>query len=200
MSPSREKPRRPRRPDVPREEAKLRLVEATIALAHERSRLSEITTRLIAERAQLNIAHINRYFGSREELFIRVADHLAARIGETVAGLEFPEVLRFFRHDPTVVLRSRILSHLIGDGTDPSRFTVMPRLVERFTKRFAEQLGVSDRTARVFLLKSLAATHGGVLFSRTYGATDRDRDDGLQLSLIEAVGLAEAERRLGWAD
>ena len=200
MPPSREKPRRPRRPDVPREEAELRLIEATIALANERPRLSDITTRLIADRAELNIAHINRYFGSREELFVRVADHLAAGIGEAIADLDQQQIFVFFRSDPSVVLRSRILSHLIGDGIDPGRFTVMPRLVERFTKRFAEQLGVSERTARAFLLKSLAATHGGVLFARTYGATDRDRNDGLQLALIEAAGLAEAERRLGWVD
>ena len=185
---------------MPREEAERRLIETTIELAGDHARLSELTTRLIADRAELNIAHINRYFGSREELLVRVAQRLSEIITEEISTLEFRDIFIFFQRDPRVLLRSRILSHLIGDGVDPRRFEVMPQIVDRFTRRFAEDLGVTERTARAYLLKMLAATHGAVLFAETYGATPQQRDDGRDLALMEAVNLREAEKRLGWVD
>jgi AcrR family transcriptional regulator len=185
---------------VPREEAERRLIETTIELAGEHTRLSELTTRLIADRAELNIAHINRYFGSREELFVRVAQRLSEIITEEISTLDFRNIFIFFQTDRRVLLRSRILSHLIGDGVDPRRFKVMPQIVDRFTRRFAEDLGVTERTARAYLLTMLAATHGAVLFAETYGATLEQRNDGRDLALIQAAGLPEAEKRLGWAD
>ncbi|MGA1344497.1 MAG: TetR family transcriptional regulator [Ilumatobacteraceae bacterium] len=185
---------------MPREEAERRLIEATIELAGEQTRLSELTTRLIADRAELNIAHINRYFGSREELLVRVAQRLAEEVAETIATLSLPEIFSLFQSDRRVLLRTRILSHLIGDGVQPSRFEVMPQIVDRFARRFAADLGISDRTSRAFLLTMLGAAHGASLFSEAYGATTQDRVDGRELALSHALSLPEVERRLGWAD
>jgi TetR/AcrR family transcriptional regulator, regulator of cefoperazone and chloramphenicol sensitivity len=60
-------------------EARRRLIEAGLDL-FSRFSFEGVSTRLLAERAQVNLASIQYYFGSKEGLYLAVAEHIVEQI------------------------------------------------------------------------------------------------------------------------
>jgi len=110
---------------VPRAEGRVLLVNATIELLRELS-FPEITVRKIAERSGLNVRAIVNIFGSQQGLFVAVARELGDRFATMMASLPDDQIQFTLLFDENVVLRTRLVSWLIGQGADPEVFKVKP--------------------------------------------------------------------------
>ena len=106
-----------RKARVGAEEAKARLIAATIELLKEVSVL-EITTRLIGERAGLDRRAITRQFGGEVELFIATLEELQIRstkLAKDVAGTTHNYVIEEWE------IRTKLWAFLILSEVDPER-------------------------------------------------------------------------------
>jgi len=190
---------RRRRADIPREVAEQALVTATIELAREHRRLAEVTVRGIAERAGLNVAHITRYFGSRDALLLAARERLGRNVVEQfVQGGGLVGLLGAMRNNPDLVLRVRISAYLLLDGVDPERFESADRTLEPIRLLIAEQLGVGKRAARAVTAKMNLLLLASAAFAEIAAVDDADALDLLALVTVEHQHLPEFERQLGW--
>ena len=106
-----------RKARVGAEEAKARLIAATIELLKEVSVL-EITTRLIGERAGLDRRAITRQFGGEVQLFIATLEELQIRstkLAKDVAGTTHNNVIEEWE------IRTKLWAFLILSEVDPER-------------------------------------------------------------------------------
>jgi AcrR family transcriptional regulator len=112
---------------VPRAEARILLVNATIFLLRELP-FPEVTVRKIAERSGLNVRAIVNIFGSQQDLFVAVTRELGDRFAAIMASLPTDQIQWNLLFDENVVLGTRLVSWLIGQGADPEAFKVKPEL------------------------------------------------------------------------
>jgi AcrR family transcriptional regulator len=101
---------------IPREEAERRIVAATLDLL----RLGDfraVSSRKIAERADVHAPSIARYFGSMNGLFAAVARELADK-GLSALGTDIDEVTG----ESDLALRSRLVAWCLSSGADPQQF------------------------------------------------------------------------------
>jgi len=190
---------RRRRADIPREVAEQALVTAAIELAREHRRLAEVTVRGIAERAGLNVAHITRYFGSRDALLLAARERLGRNVVEQfVQGGGLVGLLGAMHNNPDLVLRVRISAYLLLDGVDPERFESADRTLEPIRSLIAEQLGVGERAARAVTTKMNLLLLASATFAEIAAVDEADALDLLALVTAEHQHLPEFERQLGW--
>jgi len=116
---------REKRRYVPRAEGSVLLIDATIALLRELP-FRDVTVRRIAERADLNVVAIKNIFGSQQGLFVAVTRELGNRFAAMMAALPDDQIQFGLLFDENVVLRTRLLAWLIGQGADPELFKVEP--------------------------------------------------------------------------
>jgi len=193
--------KRHRRADIPRAVAEDALVNATIELAREHRRLAEVTVRGIADRAGLNVAHITRYFGSREALLLAARKRLGANVAEQfVQGGGIVGLIGVMRNNPDLVLRTRIDAYLLLDGVDPQRFNAEGRTIEPVRRLVAEQLGVGDRAARAITLKMNLLLLAANTFAEITADSDTDALDLVMLIAAENRHLPQIEQELGWVE
>ena len=159
---------------VPRAEGRVLLVGATIDLLRELP-FSEVTMRKIAERADLNVMAITNIFGSQQGLFVAVTRELGERFATMMASLPDDQVQFDLLFDENVVLRTRLLAWLIGQGADPEDFKVDPsyQVSAIFMARQLKS-GSNEEQAWLFAQLLQYIAEGFIVFQDTH---DRRHDD-----------------------
>jgi AcrR family transcriptional regulator len=115
-----------RKPHVRSEEAKARLIEATIELLKETS-VFEVSTRTIGERADLDRRAITRQFGGELELFIATLEELyrrSVRIAQSNS-----ETTKDYAIEEWAI-RTNLLAYLILSGVDSERLRTVQMIAE----------------------------------------------------------------------
>ncbi len=155
-----------------------------------------VTSRTIAERAGVSHSSIRRNFSSMEGLFIAVAEELNERFATRVATGSSEHFI-----DDDVVLRSRLVAWMLGEGMDPAKITYpesRPTLTAVIERQQATS-PVSDRTAQLFGELSLFIGEGFATFAPVHPNLDSDDVvDAIRLIEWMRSHLAQAERDLGW--
>ncbi|WP_243713408.1 TetR/AcrR family transcriptional regulator [Actinomadura sp. 6K520] len=172
----------PRRPKRDREATRRRILDAARDLFGEHG-YDGVTVRMIAARAEANMALVNRYFGSKAALF-----------GEVLAG---ESVLRgVIAGDPEGLPR-RLAEHFVRQ-LDPGHVTAVSRMLDRsaghpevkkILLRYLEdvivepmtaQLAGPDARARALLASTILM--GGAPVRRLLGVNDLRAADPAQLT------------------
>lgn len=159
---------RPKRAYVSKGEARSRLIDSALELLQSKP-FAQVTTREIAEGAGLNPLAIQTAFDGQMDLYAAVADTLLDRVAMTLSELDINDRgdLASIFH-PDLILRSRLVAWLIGQGSDPSTFAISPErssfavLTER-----QRALGASEDVARVFASMIGYLMAGFSIFSET---------------------------------
>jgi len=151
------------KPRVKSEDAKARLIEATIQLLQESS-VFEISTRAIGERADLDRRAITRQFGGETELFIATLEELALR---TIRGAEaLPEHTSDYRI-PEWIIRTNLWAFLILSGVDPERLKAI-QAIPKGEALALQIIGLTEDAPRViqeaFLTLLQAISVSGTFF------------------------------------
>jgi AcrR family transcriptional regulator len=181
-------------PRVPQAEAERRLIDAAIALLREGD-FSRVSSRRIAEQAQLQAPSIARYFGSMHGLFAAVAYELAQR-----SLTAMPETGADLVANPDLVLRSRLVAWCLANGADPADFMTSREspggrsLLER-QRQFAE---VSPRATAALTELIRFAFEGFAVLGSTHTFSSDQLADVLALTQSLRRALPELERQLGW--
>jgi len=150
---------------VPRAEGRVLLVSATIDLLRTLP-FSEVTVRRIAEHAELNVRAIANIFGSQQGLFVAVARELGARFATMLASLPDDQIQFSLLFNDDVVLRTRLVAWLIGQGADPEAFKVEPEFQVSQTFMARQQPGdVSQDQAWLFAQLLQYIGEGFIVFS-----------------------------------
>jgi AcrR family transcriptional regulator len=110
-----------RKPRVRSEDAKARLIEATIDLLRESS-VFEISTRAIGERADLDRRAITRQFGGETELFLATLEELYLR---SVRAAQDETWSTESASIDEWSIRTNLLAYLILSGVDPERLRAL---------------------------------------------------------------------------
>jgi AcrR family transcriptional regulator len=191
---------RPRKPWVHGEVAAQRIVDATIELLRERP-FSEVTTREIADRADLYKQLIPRHFGSLNGLFIAVIHELLVR---GFAGFDGTQ-RSTDANRADLELRSRLIAWLVTSGVEP--LSIVPEedhlLFRGLMRSRVPGLGeeVSERAA--LALSSIVGllSHASAVFASTIpGVTAQHVSDVQLLIVYLRQHLADAEKLYGWAE
>ncbi len=191
-----------RRNYVTRHEAGPRLINTTIELLRTMT-FPEVTTRRIAEAAELNLLAIQRIFGSQTGLFVAVAQTLAHNTGERLLREDAPDAIMAVFADPDVVLRTRLVAWLVGNGTDPKVFRTDPESAQlpMILRKRIESHGLGENSpvaARVYSEILTVATEGFITFAETHDFTAGDYEKAAQLLTLLADRLPGLAGELGW--
>lgn len=192
-------PRRParRRPRVPADEARRRVVDTAIELLRT-DPFSTITSRTVAQAAGVSHPSILRNFGSMEGVFVAVVRELNQRFAERARTLPSQMVI-----DEDAMLRSRLVAWMLGQGMDPSRISTQPEgpAYAAITARMSDIGDPSDRIVRIFTEIGLFIGEGFAAFRPVHhNLNDSDVIDAMALIDWLRRHLAEAKRDLGWGD
>ena len=187
----------PRAARVPPEEARRRLIDATIDLLRSRDPMS-VTVRDITAAAGLNMVHITRYFGSRAELLFDVSEELNERLirkaREEIAA-EPSRVLGF----EEVNMRLRVIMALRSEGFDMTRFQESEkRIFTAFSQFLVRTRGIDSTVADVHTVKILLVLQALNLMSEANGLSDDQISRTITLLMHETVHANESARQLGW--
>ena len=110
----------------------------------------------------------------------------------------FPEVINqslFF--DSDFLLRVRLISWLISEGSSPKIFNV--NFLQENMRPFANQAGgIRDRTSFTWLILVTLLIEGYAIFAGMHDLTDTQLTDSLTMIAALRAKLPELERELGW--
>lgn len=187
----------PRAPRVPPDEARQRLITATIELLRTRDPIN-VTVRDITAAAGLNMVHITRYFGSRAELLFAVSEELnhrlIARARQEVADAPI-RILDF----EEINMRLRVVMALRSEGFDMTRFQDAERRIFAEFAQFLERVrGLSPSVAEIHSVKILLIIQAMNLMREANGLSDDDIAKMISLVFDETLHHEESARRLGW--
>jgi TetR/AcrR family transcriptional regulator, regulator of cefoperazone and chloramphenicol sensitivity len=187
------------------ERAQKKLMEAGLDLFGRYS-FDGVSTRILADRAKVNLASIQYYFGSKEGLYHAVARHIVEQVGEWLA--------------PALSEIDHVLARDDGHSSERCFFL----LCELFDRLITQALGSreSRKWVAIIMREQLEPTaafeilHRGILmpihrcFCRLVagiiGLGPEDRDTQLKVYamlgqfLIFHVSRAEVDRTLNWRD
>jgi AcrR family transcriptional regulator len=188
------------------QEAKTRILEATVALLNEGVEPAKITVRQIASRANVGIGSINYYFQSRDQLLhqavMRITGNIAAAWYEPAQHQSLDpatRLKRLFKESAVVLMRYRKFAELSiaydllhGDLQVPT--LLLPLLREIFGSRknevelrlLAFQLIVSTQVA--YLRSDALERYTGINFG-----DDAQRDAALEMLIDNLVGTGKQE-------
>lgn len=151
------RPKRPKRPPVPRAEGERRLIEATIELAREQP-YGELSAREIARRADMNHGYVHMWFGSKAGLIDAASQHQSRRLVEIFAGSQLSPgaVLH-----PEVELVFRLLARLQNEpgGIERARQRQRP-MADVIAAQLQGVTGLSAEDAAIVTALSVAAAAG----------------------------------------
>jgi TetR/AcrR family transcriptional regulator, repressor for neighboring sulfatase len=152
-------PRRPRGAPTGPEDVRQALLDAAAQLFGE-SGVDAVSLRDIARAANVQVALIARYIGSRQDLVLAVFDELSAKIGREV--LERPlEQISFERESP-MGQWTRVLLYLASAEEPVERRGFNP--VEALAKVIQEEYGLDETTAMLRGAQITASALGWRLF------------------------------------
>ncbi len=168
-----------------------RAVLAAAALLFAEQGVDAVSLRDIAAKADVHLALIARYVGSRDELITAVFDHLSERVAEAV--VDNPLSGQGFTPDTVMGQWVRVAGALAIAGR-PLRSGVGFNPVMAMAATLAEGYGLDERSARVRAAQIVAAALGWRIFE-DYLIHAGDLQD---LPLQELRDdLAHSARRLG---
>jgi len=156
-----------------------------------------ITSRGIAEAAGVSHSSIRMNFGSMEGLFLAIAEELNQRFSDRAPDAPADDLI-----DEAVVLRSRLLAWMLGEGVEPEKISQQGRPAQSaMMQRALVNPKVSERSARIFAEIALFAGEGFATFAPIHaGLSAADMDDAIALVGWVREHLAEAQRDLGWVE
>ena len=166
------------------------MLDAAARLFADRG-VDKVSLRDVARAANVQLALIQRYVGSREELVREAFDHLGRQLARDV--LEHPLEGHGFDPDSTMGRWTRIASYLAVSGAPPSEappFNPVLALAETIQQAY----GLDPAAARVRGAQIVASALGWRLFER-YLIAAGDLDD-LPVDVLRA-DLTATHRRLG---
>lgn len=135
-----------RRSPISRVEGERRLIEAAIQLVRERP-FSEVRVREIAQVADVNHGFVHTWFGSKNDLLLRVVEHLLQSIAlEIRKAPPGQQALNPFH--PDVVLAVRLAMWLNLEGAPTSGVFHQLRVIDELTDRFIKVEGIDPSIAR----------------------------------------------------
>ena len=151
------RPKRVKRPPVPREEGERRLIEATIELAREHP-YGELSAREIARRADMNHGYVHMWFGSKAGLIDAASQYQSQRLVEIFGGSALtPGVVLH----PEVELVFRLLARLQNEpgGIERARERQRP-MADVIAAQLQRVGGLSAEDAAMVTALSVAAVAG----------------------------------------
>ena len=178
-------------------EGSARLIAATIELAKS-TPITKLTVRDIAATADLQTMHVKRYFGSRSGLLLAVTNTLMDRIVAPLIDLPLTEIFPILQNNPYVVLRLRIINHLLDEGMTPNSFDADRDIYLKIAERIAEVNNVGKRTARTYALLIQLVLQGNHLMGDVNGITTKQRNDIFNLLVVLGSQLGLSETALNW--
>ena len=183
--------------DIPQAEAEERLLTATYEMVKVLP-LAEVTTREIAKKAHLNVAHITRYFKNKDVLLSKVADQLANEAQETLLSEDPVEILRRLLTSPEANLSAQIMAYLQSSKVPGVNISTHKERWTAFAEMVSERQGVNIETAKIFVaqVQLLLAAH--YVFGESTGVSNDMTVKIGQLVIAQLASAKETEKRLGW--
>jgi len=178
-------------------EGSARLINATIELAKS-TPIAKLTVRDIAATADLQTMHVKRYFGSRSGLLLAVSNTLMDRIVAPLIDLPLTKIFPILQTNSDVVLRLRIVNHLLDEGMTPDSFDNDRIIYMKIAERIAEVNNVNQRTAITFSLLIQLVLQGNHLMGDVNGITTKQRNDIFNLLVVLGSQLGLSETALDW--
>ena len=178
-------------------EGAARLINATIELAKS-TPIAKLTVRDIAATADLQTMHVKRYFGSRSGLLLAVSNTLMDRIVAPLIDLPLTKIFPILQTNSDVVLRMRIVSHLLDEGMTPDSFDNDRIIYMKIAERIAEVNNVNQRTAITYSLLIQLVLQGNHLMGDVNGLTTQQRNDLFNLLVVLGSQLGLSETALNW--
>ncbi len=178
-------------------EGSARLINATIELAKS-TPIAKLTVRDIAATADLQTMHVKRYFGSRSGLLLAVSNTLMDRIVAPLIDLPLTKIFPILQTNSDVVLRLRIVNHLLDEGMTPDSFDNDRIIYMKIAERIAEVNNVNQRTAITYSLLIQLVLQGNHLMGDVNGITTKQRNDIFNLLVVLGSQLGLSETALDW--
>jgi AcrR family transcriptional regulator len=178
-------------------EGSARLINATIELAKS-TPIAKLTVRDIAASADLQTMHVKRYFGSRSGLLLAVSNTLMDRIVAPLIDLPLTKIFPILQTNSDVVLRLRIVNHLLDEGMTPDSFDNDRIIYMKIAERIAEVNNVNQRTAITYSLLIQLVLQGNHLMGDVNGITTKQRNDIFNLLVVLGSQLGLSETALDW--
>lgn len=168
-----------RRSPISRAEGEKRLIEAAINLVRERP-FSEVGVRDIAALADVNHGFVHTWFGSKNDLLIRVVTTLLTSMAEKTTS-SAPGTTALNPTEPDAILAVRLLTWLNLEGVDTRDIFSSTLVLDALEKRFVEIEGIPESDARS--AASMAAAIGVSIasFGDILGGNKFDSIDVLSL-------------------
>jgi AcrR family transcriptional regulator len=194
---------------VGREEARERLIQASIALL-ESGQIDDLLVDAITEHAGLANGHVlvHRYFGSRLGLLSEVAHRLAAQLveGLRVDFVAFQKesvktdvyLTVFARHIGIIRKRALVVNELALHGVSPELHAKDMRQILNSLQPIFELIGMPARAARATALNMLILVSVEATLPEWLGASAQERDDLRSLTLSELGFASQISKILGW--
>ncbi|MEI7593346.1 MAG: TetR/AcrR family transcriptional regulator [Actinomycetes bacterium] len=184
-----------RRPRVRSVDARKRLIDTTIAMLRVQP-FSEVTTRRITKQAGLPLSALSRNFGSLYGLFDAVAKALLDNFTSAHAEYTALDVLS----NPDVVLRTRLIAWIIGQGGDPVAFRPVGESRSNYIAERQQRLtGASPRMAIAWAEIVTFIVEGYAVFSETHRPIgDPAISDAMVVMFELQKSLRDLELQLGW--
>ena len=186
-----------RAPRVPPDEARQRLIDATIELLRTRDPMN-VTVRDITAAAGLNMVHITRYFGSRAELLFAVSEELNERLIARARQEAADAPIRILGLEE-IDMRLRVVMALRSEGFDMTRFQdAERRIFAEFAQFLVRVRGLAPTVAEIHAVKILLIIQAMNLMREANGIPDDDIAKMIALVFDEMLHHEDAARRLGW--
>jgi AcrR family transcriptional regulator len=145
MSPSKITAKKRRSP-ISRAEGEQRLIDAAITLVRQRP-FSEVGVRDIAALADVNHGFVHTWFGSKNDLLLRVVRQLLEAMAQQAASAA-PGTTALNPTEPDLQLAVRLLIWLNLEGVDTQQLFSSLVVLDVLEKRYLEIEGISATDAR----------------------------------------------------
>jgi AcrR family transcriptional regulator len=170
-SATRAKKKPARRSPISRTEGEQRFIDAATELLRDNP-FSSVGVRDIATLADVNQGFIHSWFGSQNDLYLRVVKELFSSM-RTSLEQQPPDTVALNPLDPDVQFAVRLLFWLDLEGVDVNEVKPeLDALMHAFTQRMITQVGLDDATAAAITLQGSAIGLGTAAFGHLIGADD----------------------------
>jgi AcrR family transcriptional regulator len=160
-----------RRSPISRTEGEQRFIDAATELLRDNP-FSSVGVRDIATRADVNQGFIHSWFGSQNDLDLRVVKELFFSM-RAVLEQQPTDSVALNPLDPNVQFAVRLLFWLDLEGVDVNEVKPeLDALMYAFTQRMITQIGLDDDTAAAITLQGSAIGLGTAAFGHLIGADD----------------------------
>ena len=169
-----------RRSPITRAEGERRLIEAAAVLLAQKP-FSEVGVRDIALLADVNHGFVHTWFGSKNDLIIRVINQLLAGMVSRVEGTE-AGAQAINPADPDVRLAVRLLIWLDLEGVNSWEILQNQPIIQVLSDRYVSVEGLSAKDARPAAMQAVAVGIGASSFGHVL--VQKESDMGSELGEV----------------